>query len=133
MHSDCTLVAATPGIREFGTGATRDTAAGKFGIEGYLSPEVLDRYYRYMEKNQHLGDGTVRGSDNWQSMFGPTPEAHCQVCLESLLRHVHDLWLFHRGAKGRDTIEDALAGILFNAHAYWFGIIKKEKSDGIKK
>ena len=115
------------GVRKFDSGATRDTEAGKIDPEGYLSPEVLERFCRYMETHQHLADGSVRESDNWQKLFGPTPEDHCAVCMKSLLRHALDLWLFHRGAKGREDIESALAGIVFNVQAYWFGLIRKEQ------
>ena len=31
------------GIREFATGASRDTDAGKLDLEGFLSPLVLER------------------------------------------------------------------------------------------
>jgi hypothetical protein len=64
-------------------------------------------------------------------MFGPTPKDHKSVCMKSMLRHVQDLWLFHRGYKGRETIEAALAGTIFNALAYWFGIVKEEQHDPV--
>lgn len=115
-------------VRRFDSGATRDGEVGKADYEGFLSPEVLVEFGKYMDKNRHLADGSVRDSDNWQQMFGPTPEAHCTVCMKSLLRHVIDLWLFHRDKKGRDTIEDALGGLLFNTMAYWFGLIRKREA-----
>jgi hypothetical protein len=36
------------------------------------------------------------------------------------------LWMFHRGYKGRETIEDALCGILFNTMGYLHEIEKKK-------
>ena len=116
-------------IRRFETGATRDTVEGKADYEGFLSPEVLVEFGKYMDQNRHLKDGSLRDSDNWQSMFGPTPDAHCTVCLKSLLRHVLDLWLFHRGKKGRDTIDEALGGAFFNLQAYWYGLIRKREAE----
>ena len=90
-------------VRRFDSGATRDLVDGKAQYEGYLSPEVLVEFGAYMLKHQQTAAGG-RASDNWQRLFGSTPEEHCQVCMDSLLRHVIDLWLFHRGKRGRDTI-----------------------------
>jgi len=44
--------------------------------------------------------------------------------MKSLLRHVMDLWLEHRGYKSRDGIEDALCGIIFNSMGYLYEIVK---------
>lgn len=35
-----------------------------------------------------------------------------------------DLWLFHEGHKGRDDIEEALCGVIFNANALLYKIEK---------
>ena len=117
------------GVREFATGATRDTADNKPDIEGYIRPEVLVAFCEYMEHHQHLADQSVRASDNWQAGFGEPGDwpGHRAVCMKSLLRHVLDLWLFHRGGKGRDTIEEALGGAMFNIMAFWYGIIKQKE------
>ena len=48
--------------------------------------------------------------------------------MKSLLRHVIDLWKFHRGHKGRETIKDALCAIIFNAQAYLFSILIREQA-----
>ena len=53
-------------MREFETGATRDTNDGKLDFEGFLSPLALVRYAEYMNKNRIQADGKVRASDNWQ-------------------------------------------------------------------
>lgn len=97
--------------------ATRDDDKDKLDYEAALSPIVLKRYVEYMKK--HNSD--TRKEDNWQGLFG---EHHCDVCMKSLMRHVMDLWLFHRGYKGRDDIEEALCAILFNAMAYLYKIEK---------
>jgi hypothetical protein len=118
------------GVRKFETGATRDVSEGKPDPEGYLDPEVLRQFFAYMEHHQHLADGSVRASDNWQQGFGAPGDwkGHRSVCLKSMLRHVHDLWLFHRGYKGRDTVEDALGGIVFNALGFWYGLVKEKQA-----
>lgn len=102
-------------IRTFETGATRDTEEGKYDYEGFLSPIVLERFAEYMNKHRIQSDGKLRDSDNWQKGFGID---HYEVCMKSLLRHVMDMWLEHRGFASRDGIEDALMGILFNVMSY---------------
>jgi len=102
-------------IRQFATWANRNSDVGKIDFEGFLSPLVLKKYGEYMEKHSHLEDGTLRDSDNWQKRFG---EDHYWVCMKSLMRHVHDLWLEHRWYHSRDGIDEALNWIIFNAMAY---------------
>ncbi len=118
------------GVRKFLSGATRDVADNKPDPEGYIRPEVLVEFCGYMERHQHLADGSVRASDNWQAGFGEPGDwkGHRAVCLKSLLRHVIDLWLFHRGGQGRDTIEDALGGIMFNVMAFWYGMVRERET-----
>ncbi len=96
-------------MREFTTGATRDTDEGKYDFEGFLSPIVLVRYAEYMHKHRVQADGAVRDSDNWQK--GIPSEAY----MKSLLRHVMDVWLLHRGEPAREELEWALCAVLFNA------------------
>jgi hypothetical protein len=107
-------------MRVFKKGATRDNDQDKIDPEGFLSPIVLESFCEYMMKHRKTADG-VRDSDNWQHLFG---EKHLDVCMKSLSRHYLDLWKFHRGYKGRDTILDACNGILFNTMAYMFKILK---------
>jgi len=109
----------TQKIRQFKSGATRDIDENKLDYEGFFSPIVLQRFAEYMNKHRIQPDGNIRDSDNWQKLFG-TPEEHKSVCMKSLLRHVMDLWLFHRGHKGRDTKEEALCAIMFNSMAYLY-------------
>jgi hypothetical protein len=108
-------------IRKFDTGATRDTAEGKLDFEGFLSPLVIQRFGEYMNKHRKQSDGSLRDSDNWQKHFG---EKHFNVCIKSLFRHFHDLWMQHRGFKGKETLEDSLMAILFNTMAYTDKLLK---------
>lgn len=105
-------------MRQFDGGATRDNAEGKLDYEGFISPLVLLRYAEYMDKNRHTADG-LRGSDNWQDGI-PT-----KVYMSSLWRHFMDLWLHHRnrGDKARESLEDAICGILFNTMGYLYQIL----------
>lgn len=111
-------------MRKFKTGATRDSEKNKIDPEGFLSPLVIQAYSEYMNKHRIQADGNVRDSDNWQKLFG---EEHLNVCMKSAWRHFLDLWMFHRGYKGRDTIDDAINGILFNIMAYYYKILKDRR------
>ena len=102
-------------MRNFKTGATRDSDDNKIDYEGFLSPIVLKAYGEYMHKHRIQPDGKLRASDNWQKHFG---DDHYSVCMKSLWRHFMDLWLEHRGFKSREGIEDAMMGIMFNIMAY---------------
>lgn len=114
-------------IRKWDSGATRDTSEHKLDYDGFFSPIVLQRFAEYMNKHRVQSDGGLRDADNWQKLFG-TPEEHKKVCMQSLLRHVMDLWLFHRGYEGRDTKEEALCAIMFNSMAYLYAeLTNKDK------
>lgn len=104
----------TPAVRTFKTGATRDTDAGKFDYEGFLSPLALERFARYMDKHRLQPDGNLRASDNWQK--GIPQDQY----IKSAWRHFVDWWAHHRGATAvaRDTREEALCALLFNVMGY---------------
>ena len=110
-------------IREWDTGATRNSVTDKYNYEGFLSPIVLEAFAKYMHKNRFLEDGSIRDGDNWQKLFGNTLKEHTDVCIDSLLRHVMDLWLLHRGYPAREGLDDALCGIMFNSMAYYYGVL----------
>jgi len=111
-------------IRKFPGGATRDTERNKLDYEGFFSPLVLQACAVYMHKHRLQTDGSFRDSDNWQKMYG---EKHYDVCMKSLTRHFMDVWLEHRGSKSRDGQKDALCGLIFNARAYLFKMLKEEE------
>ena len=114
-------------ISKFETGGTRDTDVGKLDFEGFESPIVWKSYAQYLNKHRKTADGSLRDSDNWQNLFG---EKHYDVCMKSLLRHVVDLWLQHRGFEGEQAVEDDLNAIIFNAKAYLFKLLKeRERSE----
>ena len=101
-------------IREFDTGATRDTAEGKHEFVGYLSPLVIKRFGEYMTKHRIQPDGSTRAADNWKK--GIPREAY----LDSMFRHVLDLWLHAQGhgEEAREDLQEALCAIIFNAQGY---------------
>jgi len=99
-------------IREFDTGATRDTSDDKLDFEGFLSPIVLERFAEYMHKHRFQADGEKRASDNWQK--GMPKDAY----MKSAFRHFMDLWKEHRGHDSREGVEDALCALMFNIQGY---------------
>lgn len=117
-------------IKQYDTGATRDTDEGKNDYEGFLNPLVIKTFGDYMSKHRKQSDGKLRASDNWQKHFG---EKHYDVCMQSLWRHFMDMWLFHRGYIGRDTMEDAIMGIMFNVMAYAHKYLEEKNANNIKK
>lgn len=105
-------------MREFSTGATRSSDAGKPDLEGFLSPLVIRRYGEFMHKNRVQADGKLRASDNWQKGMGR------DVFLKSAHRHFLSLWLLHRGYEAKDefnepqNVQDELCACLFNLMGY---------------
>jgi hypothetical protein len=115
-------------VRTFDTGANRDTEDGKYDFEAFLSPAVLFEFARYMHDHRRLPDGSLRDGDNWQKGF---PR---DVLMKSMLRHVMDLWMLHRGHEvirpetGKEvTYHDALGGLLFNVQGYWHEVLRSEQ------
>ncbi|MHC4302282.1 MAG: hypothetical protein ACYS7Y_33905 [Planctomycetota bacterium] len=103
-------------MREFETGATRDSEDGKLDFEGFLSPCAMERYAEYMNGHRVQADGKLRDSDNWQR--GIPIDAY----MKSMWRHFFDLWAIHRGYTRFDSKdprrevdrEEALCAVLFN-------------------
>lgn len=110
-------------VRTFETGATRDTDEGKLAFEGFLSPRVLLRFAEYMHEHRIQSDGGLRDADNWQK--GIPVDAY----MDSLLRHIMDLWLHHRGdgELAREDVGDALCACLFNVQGLLFEATRREE------
>ena len=113
---------APQSIREFPTGATRDTDTGKIDPEGFLSPMALERYFEYMHSHRVQSDGSLRDSDNWQK--GIPLNAY----MKSGWRHFFDWWRHHRCLDKPgfipDYLEKALCAVIFNAFGYLHEILK---------
>ena len=107
-------------IREFDTGANRNSDEGKLDFDGFLSPLVLKRYAEYMHKNRHLANGDFRDSDNWQK--GITKKSY----MKSGWRHFFDWWSHHHGWGSREGIIEALCGLMFNVMGYLHELLKGE-------
>lgn len=99
-------------MRQFSTGATRNSDENKYDYEGFLSPLVLERFAQYMHKHRVQADGKLRDSDNWQK--GIPKEAY----MKSGWRHFFSWWKSHRGLKTEEDIEESLCALLFNIQGY---------------
>ena len=108
-------------MRQFETGATRDSEEGKLDYEGFLNPLVLQRYAEYMHGHRIQADGGMRDSDNWQKGIPKT------AYMKSLWRHFMDLWLHHRGYPIKALTQDALCAIIFNAMGYLLCLLREEE------
>lgn len=118
-------------IRQFSTGATRDTSDGKLEFARFLSPIVLKRYAEYMDVHRKQSDGNLREPDNWMNLFG---DKHEDVCMDSLWRHLMDVWLINKGfpEEAREDTESALCAIMFNAQAWLFKVLLDKQNEGKK-
>ena len=103
-------------MREFDTGATRDSETGKLDFDGFLSPCALERYAEYMNSHRVQADGKLRDSDNWQRGIP------IDTYMKSMWRHFFDVWSIHRGFTRLDPkdhhevdTEEALCAVIFNA------------------
>ena len=111
-----------PTIRQFVSGATRDTDDGKLDYEGFLSPLALKRFAEYMHKHRTQSDGNLRDSDNWQK--GIPQDAY----IKSGWRHFMDWWLIHRGLPAREDLETALCALLFNVMGYLHELLRQRRN-----
>jgi hypothetical protein len=113
-------------IRQFDSGATRDTDIGKLNYEGFLSPLVIERYAQYLHKHRVQSDGNLRDADNWQKGIP------IKTYMEGKVRHGVFTWLLHRGFPAIDdkgnkvNLEDSLCAEIFNAMGYLFELLKEK-------
>lgn len=113
-------------MRDFESGATRDTVEGKLNYVKGLSPVVLRRYMQYLDAHRKQADGSMREFDNWK---GGIPK---EVYLDSLLRHSIDAWLLIDGYSAEDNhgavdIENVLCAIMFNSMGMLHVLIEEDK------
>ena len=106
-------------IEIFGERIKRGESTEEIG--GFFSPTVIDLYGKYMNKHRIQPDGNLRESDNWQK--GIPKDQY----MKSILRHIEDMWLEHRGFESRDGLEEAICGVLFNAMGYLQELLKERE------
>ncbi len=72
-----------------------------------------------------MPDGTMRDGDNWQNGIP------LDVYMKSLVRHMIDVWLHHRGLseQATESLDDAIGGVIFNAMGYWFEELESHNAE----
>ena len=113
-------------IRNFDTGATRDTGEGKLLFDKFLSSTVLRQFAKFMNMNRLQSDGKLRDGDNWQK--GIPQENY----MESAFRHFMDWWDYHRKLSPQDRAGDvegigALCGLMFNVMGWMHEWLKENE------
>lgn len=98
-------------MRNFDTGATRDSDDGKIHFKGFLSPHALRRFGEYMEVHRVQADGSLRAPDNWKR--GIPLDAY----EDSLIRHVHEAHALFDEGKRAEAV-DVMCAILFNVQGW---------------
>lgn len=105
-------------IRQYKSGATRDTAQGKPAYSGFLSHEVIRRFGEYMLKHQVQSDGNLRPPNNWKK--GIPKDDY----IDSMFRHFMAVWEKHEA--GFDNEED-LCALMFNVQGYLYETLKQKQ------
>jgi hypothetical protein len=95
-------------VREFATGATRDSDEGKPDYEGFLHPAFIEAFGAYMHKHRVQADGKLRASDNWQK--GIPSSAY----MKSLWRHFLEVWKLYRQGGTEEAYLEAICACVFN-------------------
>ena len=98
-------------MREFSTGATRDTDDGKVDYQCILSIPVLRAFGEYMKKHRVQADGKMRPYDNWKKGI---PR---KVYRQSKWRHLLD-WDEAIDAGDFDKYVEAACAELFNIQGH---------------
>jgi len=113
-------------IRQFESGATRNTNTKKLSYVKGLSPTVLKRYLTYLDKHRLQSDGNMREFDNWKKGI---PK---DVYLDSLGRHFIAAWMLQEGIQLFEdeeeiTLEDTLCAVIFNSMGWLYELLKEKK------
>jgi len=78
-------------IRNFESGATRDTSKGKFEYYGFRHPLCEHSFAGYMHHHRKQADGSFRDADNWWKGWDK------EISLKCMARHFEDLTALHAG------------------------------------
>lgn len=109
-------------MREFATGATRDSDEGKLKYAGFLSSMVLESYAQYMHVHRKQADGKMREPDNWKNGI-PT-----DTYMDCLWRHFMDVYkMWENGVTGPE-ITESINACLFNLMGYQYELLSREKN-----
>jgi hypothetical protein len=113
-------------MRNFETGATRNSDDGKMQYARIFDPSIDKAYAEYMNSQRVQADGKVRDPDNWKKGI---PVASY---LDSQRRHWHDVWCLNTGrpdlAEEKDLVT-ALCALKFNVDGMLYEVLKARRED----
>lgn len=116
-------------MRNYDTGATRNSDEGKMQYARIFDPSVDKAYAEYMNSQRVQADGKVRDPDNWKKGI---PVADY---LDSQRRHWHDVW-FHMTGRGDEAEEKdlvtALCALKFNVDGMLYEVLKERRFEEAK-
>lgn len=112
-------------MRQFASGATRNTDEDKLDYDGFFSPRVLKRRAEYMHQHRVQADGKIRASDNWKK--GIPLDAY----MKSGWRHFWEWWSRHHGSfiAPEGDIEEAICALMFNCEGYLEELLKAKDQE----
>jgi hypothetical protein len=120
---------SAPTVRLFPTGATRSASTGKHEYARFMDPLVIRAFGAYMTKHRVQPDGSTRAPDNWKAGI---PR---QAYMDSLWRHLMDLWELHTYGTGVDHVTgqpldlvETLCAVLFNGFGFLFEVLKDRRA-----
>lgn len=98
-------------MRNFETGATRDSDEGKLHYKGFTSFKAMKVFAEYMETHRVQADGSLRDPDNWKK--GIPIEAY----EDSFYRHIQEFY-GHLEAGDRDEAWAIAPALFFNLQGW---------------
>ncbi len=103
--------AASAAMRQFPSGATRNTDSDKLDPNGFIHPLTLLAFCQYMHIHRQQADGQLRDSNNWWK--GIPREAYAKSLERHVLLDVKPLLAGFKGHTTQDLVE-ALCASWFN-------------------
>lgn len=112
-------------MRNYETGATRNSDEGKPQYAKIGDPTIDKAYADYMNAQAVQADGKIRPADNWKKGI---PVADY---LDSQRRHWHDVWFHLSGhpeqAEEKDLVT-ALCALKFNVDGMLYEVLKERRA-----
>ncbi len=103
-------------MRQFPSGATRNSDDDKLNFTGFLSARVLRGFAAYMHSHRLQADGQLRDAGNWKR--GIPIDAY----MESMHRHFHEVWETWETAQASALTPVGEAKQLENLYALLFNV-----------
>lgn len=111
-------------MRQFDSGATRDSDEDKLDYDGFLDPRVERSFAEYMHHHRLQADGKLRASDNWKKGI-PTEQY-----MKSKARHHREVWeTFVYDRQNVIKLIEYLNAEKFNINGLIYELLKEVSND----